>query len=467
VIKHNKTFAGHLGFDSNRLVGKSFLDLIDDSAATTYRLARAMCRAAGGFRGNFELGDGSAESKVLDLVIVPARIADRDDFLLTTIDNSSRHRDVERLYKAVDRYEQVLRANDMWTWTWNPLKQTSFLSPKIAESLNIAEDVRHPVKQFIKRMKRSDQRSFRRLAESVVRREKPSFEFICDVESDSSTSRRLRTLGWPAVEGRRTTLCGFIQDVSKTHELERSREALIHDVESLHRINTLGRISTELGHELAQPLDSVNRYAEMLKIKVDRIGPACSPLLDLVDRIITQTKRAAATVIKVREFVRNRRVALTTCRVATVLERAIEIACPSSRRREKMIDNRVADETGTLLGDEIQLIHLFVNIIRNALEIFERRSRGSNEGKITIVGERRSPAGKLAISFVDDAGGFDEAVLERVRVGVGATSRKGHAGMGLVIARSIVEQHQGSLDIYSTPGRGTTVTVVLPIQSRR
>ena len=113
-------------------------------------------------------------------------------------------------------------------------------------------------------------------------------------------------------------------------------------------------------------------------------------------------------------------------------------------------------------GDRSQLIQMLDNLVSNAV----RYGCDSSGSRIDIVGERSGPW--LLLSVTDHGPGISRDHLPRVterfyRIDAARSRESGGTGLGLAIVKHIVERHRGSLDIKSTLGVGTTVTVRLPI----
>ena len=107
---------------------------------------------------------------------------------------------------------------------------------------------------------------------------------------------------------------------------------------------------------------------------------------------------------------------------------------------------------GTVLADGFQLKHAILNLVLNALQSTPAG------GSISI--ESKGEAGRLEIAVRDTGEGIAPDLLGRV-FDAFFTTREGGTGLGLPIARRIVEGHGGRLEVASRPGEGTTATLSL------
>jgi len=113
----------------------------------------------------------------------------------------------------------------------------------------------------------------------------------------------------------------------------------------------------------------------------------------------------------------------------------------------------VGDERAEVNADARKLRQALLNVVLNAMQASPRASR------VTVAIARTSPD-KVRIRVIDRGAGMNAAVLERIRKPY-FTTREGGSGLGVAIARAIVEQHGGTFCIESAESKGTTVTIEL------
>jgi OmpR-family two-component system manganese-sensing sensor histidine kinase len=132
-----------------------------------------------------------------------------------------------------------------------------------------------------------------------------------------------------------------------------------------------------------------------------------------------------------------------------------------------------SDQTFTLTGDWHQLARLFTNLISNAIEHSLSDETGTSPTvTVQLQPIKRNHHQYLQVQVTDTGKGISETELPHLfdrfyRVSPyhknnetkGATG----AGLGLAIAQAIVDNHQGSIKVDSTPGQGTTFTAMLPV----
>jgi signal transduction histidine kinase len=113
----------------------------------------------------------------------------------------------------------------------------------------------------------------------------------------------------------------------------------------------------------------------------------------------------------------------------------------------------VGDERAQVVADARKLRQALLNVVLNALQ-------ASPHGSGVTIGIARGGPDTLRMRVVDRGCGMKPAILDRIRKPY-FTTRAGGSGLGVAIARALVEQHGGSMTIESTDGKGTTVTIEL------
>ena len=219
---------------------------------------------------------------------------------------------------------------------------------------------------------------------------------------------------------------------------------------------------SSVSHELRTPLTSVTGYAEMLldgdagdltkeQVKmVTTIDRNARRLLALVEDILTVARLEAGA----------QKLAFEPVEVAELVNGAAEAVRPQVRAKSLALDIDTPPAAGTIRGDRAQLERVVLNLLSNAVKFTPAR------GKITLSVVRQ--ADRLTLTVSDTGFGIPLAEQSRMfeRFFRSSTSRDQvipGTGLGLTIVKSIVDAHGGTIDFHSTPGRGTTFVVELPV----
>jgi signal transduction histidine kinase len=221
----------------------------------------------------------------------------------------------------------------------------------------------------------------------------------------------------------------------------------------------MGELTASLAHELNQPLTAIlsNAQAALRILPSDKADLA--DIRDILGDIVEDDKRAAEVIHRLRGFLKKSNLELSALDIGELVSQVARLVSSDAILRNVSIRLELAPGLPPICGDRVQLQQVILNLLMNGLDAM----RESSEGERTLV--LRTLAGDGAASVVvavEDSGmGIDEADLEHVFHAFYTTKPEG-LGMGLAIARSIVEAHGGRLEARNNPGRGATFSFTLP-----
>jgi len=221
------------------------------------------------------------------------------------------------------------------------------------------------------------------------------------------------------------------------------RESEQRLMEEQRRLSTVGELSAILAHEIRNPLASLKGHAQLL---AERTSPE-SPERAKVDRIVSEAQRLEALTTDLLDFVRTGPLDIRPVAVGDLLRNVVADGGPET----VTLDTDGAPELWPL--DDQRMRQVFQNLLTNAVD-------ASPRGKpivIRVTGE----AGALMVTFLDEGEGIHEESLEKIFEPFFTTRAKG-TGLGLAVARRIVELHGGSLTARNRPEGGAEFRVTLP-----
>ena len=214
-------------------------------------------------------------------------------------------------------------------------------------------------------------------------------------------------------------------------------------------------------HELRTPLASIIGYVETLREDVEGLDPRMAD--KFLGTIQREAKRLQDLVSDLMSLSRieaeKHELPSKTLDLSKLVERAAHDA--ASGERASLLDFETA-QPFEVLGDRQQLEQLVRNLVDNAFKY-------GNQGERVTV--RLHPRGdsRVRLTVTDRGDGISPEHIPQLtrrfyRTDPGRSRASGGTGLGLAIVKHIVERHRGRLDIDSTPGEGTRVTVTLPIE---
>ena len=295
------------------------------------------------------------------------------------------------------------------------------------------------------------------LPRDITNGDRPEFgapehtEVTCEI---GQTTRTLAVTQTSVVDvngtpiGRTVTL----RDVTAKRALEQEVENRLAELLAVN--NELDTFTTAISHDLRQPARTTERYIQRVRQSEPALSAESEEILAVAQTNAEQIQSMLSDLLAYSRIEHSddeyERVS-----IAAVVERATT----SLRFAIDETDARISvGELPTVSGVEYQLVRLFQNLISNAI-----RYSGSEPPVISIEGTSTETTHRLTVT---DAGvGIDPDEIEYVF----DMFTRGHhtdgvsgTGAGLAMCHKIVEQHGGSIDIESTPGHGTTVSVELP-----
>ena len=256
------------------------------------------------------------------------------------------------------------------------------------------------------------------------------------------------------------------RDIHERKEAEAERGRLALENARLYRAaqdaNSLkDDFLATLSHELRTPLNAILGYARMMRagiLKRDKLPRA----VDTIERNAAALTRIVEDVLDISRIVSGKlRLNVTPVDLAELVRDAIDSVLPGVSAKGIDINNTLDDNAGSVPGDAERLQQVVWNILSNAVKFTERG------GRIDVTLARRGANVQLTVSDtgIGIAPEFLPHIFERFRqADAGTTRERGGLGLGLAIARQLVEMHGGTI-VGSSGGRGagSIFTITLPI----
>ena len=240
------------------------------------------------------------------------------------------------------------------------------------------------------------------------------------------------------------------------------------------RLASLGQMAANLAHEIRNPLASIEVTCSLLKRRLsdhpEEVG--------LLEKIVAEVRRLNGTITSSLEFARPLELNLGHHSLHVLLDEAVTIALGRRGKQGITVETGCEAMLPPFLMDWEQLRHVFENLFLNAMEAM------GDEGRLTIdVSSVEAPASAMTPYEPNGPGtadpwrSFNEFALVRVSdTGPGIlaenmeklfypffTTKKHGSGVGLSMARKVVDRHRGLMDVESEPGQGAVFTVRLPM----
>lgn len=259
-----------------------------------------------------------------------------------------------------------------------------------------------------------------------------------------------------------TLLLGAV--VSERRRVEAAIRERQSDLAHAARLTEAGEMAAALAHELNQPLAAAMSYARAAR-KIAVMEQASPRLTDIIDKTVAQAERADRVIRSLRDFVRKGRSGRAALPVAGLVADCLALAAPLSGQHGVSIQAEVAPGLPPVSGDAVQLQLVILNLVRNAAEAMDDPAHPPGAGqrrRIVVFAQPAEEPGFVAIGVRDSGPGLT-GMVERNLFAPFITTKATGMGLGLSIARSIVEGHGGTLAARRLPQGETMFRFTIPI----
>ena len=234
--------------------------------------------------------------------------------------------------------------------------------------------------------------------------------------------------------------------IRTTHELERLRSGALA---------ALGRMATQVAHEVKNPLAGLRLYARHLEQRLIRTQDTEGA--ELARKITGTVDHLAAVVSEITAFGRTPELRRAPTDVPELLDECVTFARAKVARDDITVTCSHDPACPAASLDVREMRKAFLNLILNGLEAL-----GAG-GRLAVVSSYAPAARTITVTLDDTGGGMSEATLARV-FDLFFTTKPEGTGLGMALARSVITRHSGQLSINSEVGQGTRVIVRLPIE---
>jgi signal transduction histidine kinase len=241
----------------------------------------------------------------------------------------------------------------------------------------------------------------------------------------------------------------------------RNLAALAH----LDRRAAMGELATSLAHELNQPLNAILQNAGMAQMMLTSgtVPAELSEMTDIIGDIRKDDMRASEIIRRMRGMLQKHELEVQPVDLNDVTQETVAIVRPDARSRQIAIEVELVDGIRPILGDRVHLQQVLLNFLMNAMDAVAAMPPERQRVRVTTI--QSDGAVRLAVS--DTGPGIPADQLLTIFEPFYTTKRGGGMGMGLAIARSIVDAHDGRIAAENNGGGGATVWFTLPIPSHQ
>lgn len=294
-------------------------------------------------------------------------------------------------------------------------------------------------------------------AELRTRREIRNIER--DVTSKSG-ERRCLLIHLKEVSIQGGTVLYSCRDVTDRRRAEDEVRALRQELAHASRVSLLGELAASIGHEINQPLTAIlaDSGAALRLLEGQPGDSATREVREILSDVRDQARLASDVVERLRTLAGKRAVVRQVLDMNDVIRDVLRLVAGELRRRGIALRLELAPALPSVLADRVSLQQVMLNLLLNGMDAMEHLP--SADRQLTVRTREEDEAIHVGVSDTgrgipaDDLPGLFQAFY---------TTKQGGVGLGLSIARTIVESHGGRIWAEDGGGRGATLHMSLPI----
>jgi signal transduction histidine kinase len=238
-------------------------------------------------------------------------------------------------------------------------------------------------------------------------------------------------------------------------ETQRLRQELTH----IGRVSALGELTASLAHELNQPLSAILSNAETAQDLLAADVVDLGLVREILGDIVAEDKRAAAVIRRLRILLKKGEIEFVALDVNEIVGEVAWLVKSDVLNRNVSMSLELAPALPRVLGDRVQLQQVVLNLVLNGLEALRPPPAGP---RTLVIRTAQADAVSVMVAVQDSGIGIDETDPDRIFQPLYTTKPDG-LGMGLAIARTIVDAHGGRLVAANNERGGATVHFTLPV----
>jgi len=242
------------------------------------------------------------------------------------------------------------------------------------------------------------------------------------------------------------------QESEKLVDSNRRSRDFYDQLVNARKLAALGRMAAGAAHEINNPLAIVSGRVQLL-LKMESEDAKKRHL----DMIKSQCDRMSHIIADTLTFARPEKPVIKSAPIAEILDAAISLVEGDAAAKHLRIVKQIPDRVASVAADAAKLEQAFRNILANAID-----ASPPNQD-ITVSVQVDEKGRFLEVSFADSGVGMNEETLGHIFEPFFTTKEGKGTGLGLSICHSIIQTHGGKIRVSSTPGKGTTFTVTIPV----
>ncbi len=217
------------------------------------------------------------------------------------------------------------------------------------------------------------------------------------------------------------------------------------------KLASIGRLSAGVAHEINNPLTTILTTAMLIQEEIDPEDPNFKEM----ETITKEALRCRKIVTSLLDFARQLEPSKKENKINEIIEESVILTKKQAAFKDITLALELKDNIPTVFVDKGQIQQALINLIMNAIEATHE------DGEIKVASDYNTENKNIEICISDTGEGISTEDMDRVFDPFFTTKEKG-TGLGLAITHGIIEQHNGTIEVESKLGKGTTFKILLP-----
>ena len=250
----------------------------------------------------------------------------------------------------------------------------------------------------------------------------------------------------------------------RTRELQEQKEQLKKTRTQLlqaQKLETIGRCSVTIAHEISQPLSAIMGYAEAGRLAAQSVEGIPDSILGDLEKVAEQANRAGEIIRRFRAFVCEGKLDRSRVDMNKLIRETTHFVASEARANGVRLQLELPTSVPPVWADPIHVQQVILNLAQNAIAAMNEGDTGERE---LIARARKAEGDMVEIAVCDTGPGVGKQIVDKLFEPF-FTTKFGGMGMGLAISRSIIEAHGGRLWATPNPDRGMTFRFTLPLSA--
>jgi PAS domain S-box-containing protein len=466
IVLVNARTEALFGYSREELIGQAVEILVPDRFRRNHPGDRAHFAAApearsmGGGRDLYARRKDGSEVLV-EIGLNPIRTPEGLLILTSILDISARKQAEEALKKERAFLRQVIDVVPNFIFAKDRAGRFTLANEAIAEAYGTTVDELIGKTDADFNTNAEEIEFFRRMDLEVIDTLKERFIPEERVTDSQGKVRWLQTVKRPLLEkvGFANQVLGASTDISERKkaeaELQRNRDELAH----MTRVSTLGELTASLTHELNQPLGAILSNADAAEMLLMEEPPAVHEVREILADIRNDDRRASEVIRGLRSLLRKQEINRETLQINDAVAEVLRLLSIDAAHRKVVLEFTPGESLPVVEADRVKLQQVVLNLVMNAIEA--TADLAEDRRRVSVASRRDN--GTITIDIVDHGHGVPTEMLPRL-FDPFFTTKKDGMGMGLSIARTIIESHGGKIWAENNPEGGATFYFTLPVR---